>query len=274
MRTIHGISAVNRKRLESLHRQLKGPFSVEEAATVWKLDSTRARRLLAQLASSGWLSRVRRNAYTAVPLGATAPGEWREDPWIVAAKTFAPCYLGGWTACEHWGLTEQIFREIIVVTSRRVRHRVQDIQGTRVRIKVVSAARIFGLQTVRRGQSKVPLSDPTRTVLDLLDDPTMGGGMRHVAEVVRGYFEGSARDDARMVSDADRIGNRTIFKRLGYLIETLGLSAPDLSQTCRGRLSAGIGLLDPAAKPVGPILKRWGLRVNAKVEHVASSSAG
>ena len=78
----HGISVANRERLEALHRRLKGPFSVSEAAAIWSLDATRARRLVAYLAARGWLSRVRRDSYTTVPLGATSPKQWREVPGL------------------------------------------------------------------------------------------------------------------------------------------------------------------------------------------------
>jgi len=260
-----GISIQNRERLESLHRRLSGPFSVADAAAVWSLDAARSRRLAAYLANRGWLSRVRRDCYTAVPLGATSPRAWPEDPWVVAAKTFAPCYLGGWTACEHWGLTEQIFREIIVLTSRRPRHRRQEIQGTPFRIKVVDERRLFGLQDIWRGQHRVKVSDPSRTIVDLLADPPLGGGLRHVAEVVRNYFEGTLRDDETLARYARTFGSGAVFKRLGYLLETLHIAAPGLTEICREEMSTGLSPLDPGAKPAGRILKRWGLRLNVNL---------
>lgn len=260
-----GISVANRENLETLHRHMKGPFSVADAAQVWSLSAVRARRLVAYLASRGWLSRVRRDCYTTVPLGATSPKQWREDPWVVAAKTFAPCYLGGWTACEHWGLTEQIFREMIVFTTRRVRNRREEIQGTRFRVKVIADSRMFGLIDVWRAQNQVRLSDPSRTIVDLLDDPPLGGGMRHVAEVLRTYFEGTSRNDDLIADYAGRIGNRTVFKRLGYLLETLGITSVKITELCHQQMSKGISLLDPGAKPAGPILKRWKMRLNVKL---------
>ena len=32
-----------------------------------------------------------------------------EDPLVIAEKLFSPCYVGGWSAAEYWGITEQIF---------------------------------------------------------------------------------------------------------------------------------------------------------------------
>jgi predicted transcriptional regulator of viral defense system len=265
MVTSKGISKGSRQLLDELHRRFRGPFSVADAAGALALDLTRARRLLAHLAAQGWLSRVRRNAYVTVPLGAERPGEWREDPWIVASRVFAPGYLAGWTACEQWGLTEQIFRDVRVVTSKRVRERRHEIQGTVVLVKVVAPERIFGTRKIWRGEVQVEVSDPTRTIVDLLDDPAMGGGVRHVGDVLTAYFDSESRDDEKLASYAEKLGNRTVWKRLGFLLEALAIEAPGLVVLAEREISRGVSLLDPSAPPRGRILTRWNLRLNVDV---------
>jgi len=218
--------------------------------------------LLAYLARRGWLSRVRRGLYVTVPLDTRRPGEWIEDSWVVAVRTFEPCYLGGWTACQHWGLTEQLFRTILVVTARRVRHRDQEIQGTRYRLTVRGEEKLFGTVLVWRDRVRAPVSDPTRTIVDLLDDPALGGGIRMVADVVHEYLTGEHRDDTLLVDYADRLGNRAVFKRLGFVVEHLGVAAPDLVEASLSRRSAGIVALDPSVDAKGTIVRRWGVRKN------------
>ena len=106
--------------LEQLHRRTTGAFDVAEASRVLGIEHDETGRLLVYLARRGWLSRVRRGLYVAVPLDARRSGEWAEDPWVVAERVFSPCYIGGWSACEHWDLTEQVFRTLLVVTARAV----------------------------------------------------------------------------------------------------------------------------------------------------------
>jgi predicted transcriptional regulator of viral defense system len=259
-----GITADNRDRLEILHRRFSGPVSVEDATEPLGLETPRVRRLLAQFVTQGWLARLRRNVYRAVPLGASAPTEWREDPWLVAAHTFAPCYLAGWTACEHWGLTEQLFRDIVVVTNRLVRNREEEIQGTRYLLNVRRHGAFFGLRNVWRAQIAVPVSDPTRTVVDLLDSPALGGGIRSVGEILGNYFSGSHRDDKLLIDYAKKLGNRTVFKRLGFLVEMLRVEAPVVIDACGKKQSSGVSLLDPAGPRSGRIISRWNLRLNVE----------
>lgn len=263
-----GISAANRERLAILHRKMSAPFTVAEAAAALDMDPQASRRFLAYLAARGWLARLRRDLYVTVPLDATVPSEWHEDPWIIAAVTFRPCYIGGWSACEHWDLTDQVFRDVLVFTARPVRDRRPNIQGTNFRVKVVPEVQLFGTRTVWRRQVPVQVSDPSRTVADILSDPSLGGGIRHIAEVVTTYFQGPLRDDALLLKHAGRLDNRTLYKRLGYLLEALELDAPELTRACLREQSSGFSVLDPALPAEGPVLRRWNLRVNA---HISSS---
>jgi len=263
-RAVGGISASNRERLQRLH-QHGAPVDSATAAGLWETDIDAARSLLGYLARQGWLSRVRRGWYTPVPLESREPGEWSEDSWIVAALAFAPCYIGGWSACEHWDLTEQIFREVLVVTARPIRSRHTDIQGIPVRLKSRKLDKMFGTRTVWRSTVRVEVSDPSRTVVDILDDPQMGGGIRQVAAMVGEYFATEHRDDELVAQYADRLGNRTVFKRLGYILESLSIDAPRLLAVCRDQRSKGLTMLDPSAAAGGPIVRRWGLRVNVEL---------
>jgi hypothetical protein len=63
----------------------------------------------------------------------------------------SPCYIGGWSACAHWGLTEQVFRTLLVVTARRVRHRDVEIQGLPLHLTV----RASGVMTQHAGPARI-----------------------------------------------------------------------------------------------------------------------
>lgn len=261
-----GISRKNRELLNTLVRSTSGPFTVEEGENLLSLSSRRTRRLLAYLVARRWLARVRPGVYVVSPMETTKPHEWREDPWIVASKTLTPCYIGGWSACEHWGLTEQIFREIVVFTSRRLRRHVIRIQEATFRIKRISPDKMFGTKAVWKKQVRVSVSDPSRTLADILNDPGLGGGMKHVAGIVAAYFRGDLRDDRLLMEYAARLDNRTIYKRLGYLIEVLKLDAKALLEECGSRISSGITFLDPGVNKKGRIVRRWNLFLNVDIK--------
>ena len=97
---ISGISEKNRKLLDDLNRTQKGPFSSKEASKALGLPLKEVSTILTYFSAKGWLSRVRRGLYITVPLGTLNPREYKENPWVVANRVFAPCYIGGWRSEE------------------------------------------------------------------------------------------------------------------------------------------------------------------------------
>jgi len=111
----------------------------------------------------------------------------------------------------------------------------------------------------------VPVSDPSRTIIDVLDDPSIGGGIRHVASMVGEYLTAEHRNEGQLVEYGDRLGNRTVFKRLGWILEVLD-HGDALVEACLERRSAGLAKLDPTVDATGRIVRRWGLRVNVALD--------
>jgi predicted transcriptional regulator of viral defense system len=264
-RSLAGISPGNRRRLTALHRAARGPFTIDEAAEALELDRQRTAKLLAHWAAQGWLVRVRAGVYITVPLEAESAANWVEDPWAVLGRVFEPCYIGGWSACEHWGFTEQLFRDVVVFTAKPIRQRTGIIQGTPYVAKAIPEAKLFGTRRVWRRDVPANVSDPSRTIVDVLDDPSIGGGMRHVADVAAAYFASEHRDEDELLRYMERVGNRTAYKRLGFLVERNGIDAPQLVAECLSRLSSGYSKLEPEGPARGKLIRRWHLRENVSV---------
>lgn len=241
-------------------RQSRGPITPADASRVLGTTRSETSRQLARWAAQGWLTRVRRGLYIPIPIEASTTDIAIEDTWVVAAKLFSPCYIGGWSAASHWELTEQLFRETLVFSTRRPRARTVDAPGASFKIRTIRSDAMFGLKAVWRGKSKVNVSDPTRTILDILDAPAVGGGIRAAIDVIGAYLRSTHRDPVLLVQYADRLNNRAVFKRMGFLAETFFPDERQLIADCRKRLSTGIANLDPA-QPNARLIKRWRLRV-------------
>jgi predicted transcriptional regulator of viral defense system len=209
----------------------------------------------------GWVKRLRRGYYALVPLAALGQEQVLEDPWVMVPELFGPACIGGWSAAEHWGLTEQVFRSTCVLTTRPVRRKELVVQGLPFSLKHVRASAMFGTRPVWRGRTRVPVTDPAKTMIDMLDDPAIGGGIRHVADCLRGYLAREDVDAKQLIETAEKLGNGAVFKRLGFLAER-EVSAGDLVAACRARLTEGNAKLDPSM-PRGKLVKRWRLWVPA-----------
>lgn len=260
MRKLAGIGKSDRKQLTAVLRGTKGTVTVGDAARILKLPRTDAAKLLARWAQRGWLSRVRRGLYVPIPLEATSPDMPLEDPWLVAARLYSPCYIGGWSAAEYWDLTEQIFRTVVVMTTQRPRNRRPRIKDTDFLVRTVSQSAMFGLKPVWRGAAKVQVSDPSRTIVDFLNDPSLAGGLRPMTDMFRAYLTSSWCNLSLLLDYGDRLGNGAAFKRLGFLLTLYTPDDRDVIAQVEARLTTGNARLDSALR-CDALVTRWRLWV-------------
>lgn len=252
-------SKKGRARLAAVLRQGGEFVSIDDATAVLGVGRTDAAKLLSRWQEQGWLTRVRRGLYAAVPLTSGQGEHVIEDPWTLVPELFDPGYVGGASAAHHWDLTEQLFRSVFVYTTRPVRRSEQNVQGTPFVVRHIAERKLFGTKTLWRSRVKLQVSDPARTIIDMLDEPRAGGGIRHAADCLKAYFVRADASPDLLVDYAERLGNGAVFKRLGFLTEWAEGPA-SLVQACAARLTQGAVKLDPAL-PSPRLITHWGLRL-------------
>ncbi|MBU1782825.1 type IV toxin-antitoxin system AbiEi family antitoxin domain-containing protein [bacterium] len=262
MKALSGIGKLDRQRLAEIIRGTKGSVSVAEAAGILNISMTEVAKMLSRWAKKGWLSRIRRGIYVPVPLESRTSDTSLEDPWIIAQRLFAPCYIGGWSAMEYWGLTEQIFRDILIMTTQKPRERNIVIKGTKFILHTIPEKDIFGVSPIWREQIKVSVSDPARTILDMLTDPQLGGGIRFTMDIFTNYLKSDKRNITMLMEYAKRLDNGAVFKRLGYLLEKLSPEEKGAIELCRLKITQGNAKLDPSIKS-DRLVTRWRLWIPA-----------
>jgi predicted transcriptional regulator of viral defense system len=261
-------AAKRRTNLGLLARAAKGGLvGVADAQKVWGLSANAAVARLARYKRSGWLRHARRGLYLVVPLEADPRDPLTvQDPWILANEVFAPCYLAGWTAAHHWGLTERIFGSVFVASAASLRSTTCSVLGLEFRLAHFAAKRVRHAESISRGPHTMLVSGPELTLAEALVNPAWMGGIRHLAEVLRSYHDSSAWKPPLLIEKVRQSWSGAAFKRLGWLTERLFPRENELIEAClRGRTS-GLVSLDPAVTTPGRIQKRWGLRVNVDVE--------
>lgn len=258
---VHSLPA-SRARLAAVLRATKDVVSIDSTAKTLDLNRTEAAKLLSRWRAQGWLRRVGRGLYLPVPLDLSSSEQIVEDPWVLVPTLFGECYVGGWTAAHHWDLTEQLFNETLVFTTRRITTKRVTAQGVSFLLHHAGQKRLFGLKTIWRGTRRVSVSDPARTLIDMLAMPDTGGGIDHVADCLAAHAKASTFERDQLVSYAEQFGNGAVFKRLGFLADAR-LHDGELAAACRARLTKGYAQLDPAL-PSGHLHTAWRLWVPAR----------
>ena len=268
----------NKKRLSLLVQSARDFVRIEDAEKTLNLSRIQSAKLLSQWASQGWLRQVGVGIYIPVPLNLLDSRQVIEDPWILVPTLFSPAYIGGRTAAEYWDLTEQIFRDIVVFTTRPIRSRSVKSQSVTFSLKAVKKKKIFGTQIVWRGQTQVAVSDIYKTLIDILDNPSIGGGIQHISDCFTNFMkqkqyrklkDSSQKFDnykqwkehsfKKLISYSKQLGNGAVFKRLGFLSERHP-EGYDLAVACKKNLTQGNAKLDSSLK-CDHLVTRWRLWV-------------
>lgn len=237
------------------------------------LSEAHVRKLLHELARSGWLLRVQRGLY--VPLD-RATGAPRAHPYTVGTALVEPSAVSHWSALSQWGLSEQIPQVVTLSTprrsadrSRRRRARAQSpddhlwqIGPQRYRVVFVQPGHYFGTTEVWIAPTeRVSLYDRERALLDAFRHFHVFGSLAPALEMLEQHV--AELDLDRLVDYAARLRVASVSRRLGWALEQLGApAAPRRRLAALVSARAGPAPLDPTRPQRGPRNRTWGVIEN------------
>jgi predicted transcriptional regulator of viral defense system len=255
----HGLSAQRRKNLALLLSKEKEAITIDAAAQILGWEREKARSFLASLSRSGWLKLIKPGIFVPVPLSSDEPDLTEENELVLANYLYGHCYIGGWSAASYWGLTDQIFQKTWVMTSNFVRKKEETRAGHTYLLRHIPQDYFFGLHQEWVKQDKIVVSDPHKTIIDFanfINDFDLYG----LIDIFTEYLRSSHKNLDTLLAYAHQTKNRTMFKRLGFLLELYEPEAITYIQQCLENISKGPSQLSPNLKG-GIYIKRWHLKV-------------
>jgi len=178
------------------------------------------------------VSLVRKGALERIGRGLYIPSTFRSltEPETASSSVIAAqllegqtYYLGGLWALTFHRLTTQSHASILdaFVTKK---HRARILGSARVVFHLLRPELFrYGLQSAQIENASVRLSDPERTLLDLLDYPGVAGGLTSSIEFVQAAIP--LVNERQLVAYAVEGSRLSTCQRLGVLLERQGASA-------------------------------------------------
>ena len=256
-----GLGPQERLLLTSLAGEGKRIFRVDEALPYWS-SKQQAINALARLVKKGWLQRLERGLYMIVPLEAGPAGQWTDDPLVIATHLQPDGAVAYWSAIHYWNLTEQVPRTVFIQSLRQRNPSQTTILGVTYKFVRIKKDRFFGIVSRSSEGLKIKITDREKSFIDACDRPDLCGGILQVAQA---FKAGEPIDWDRMDSYLKKMGSGAIYKRLGYMIERLNISIPNIEdrlQNWRQSMSQGVDLLDLGGLQIGYVKTKWRVRVN------------
>ena len=242
-------------------------FSTAQARAALGTKDQDINKLLYHLARKRWLLRLEKGKYLILPLEAGIEGQYSAHEFVIAAHLVQPYSIAYASALAFHDLSDLVPSTVLVATrSRKAQVTIEEL-GLRFQFITLAPHKFFGFQTVIIEEQPVQITTPSKTLVDGLDRPDLCGGIIELAKGLERYAKDDA-DWAQLTADATKLGNRTVLKRLGYLIEVLGLEAGQWIEQWRDEISPGETLLDPRYGRRGPYHKGWKLRLNVDEEQL------
>jgi predicted transcriptional regulator of viral defense system len=238
----------------------KPTFNIDEARDVFSKDLPP--QFLDRLERKGWIRRIKRGKFAVIPLSSGETRVPQLHEFLIAMELVSPAAIAYWSALNHHGMTEQIPRTVFVATNHHVQKNTKETLGVTFQIISVQPKKFFGIEKDWINEQPFSITNKEKTIIDGLDLPKYVGGVGEIAKALAQSW--SDLNEEKLREYAVNIGNTAVGKRLGFLMESLGLGNPE---TLRKTLSFGAGFssLDPTLPKRGKHSRRWGLLINAEV---------
>ena len=228
---------------------------------LFALERRQAYRLISRLKSTGLVAEVEKGKYLLLGL---EPERVLSNPLFIGSHLTTPAYVSYWSALHYYGFTEQVPLTTFLATTKRKGPVM--FRGFRFRFVTVKPYKYFGYRRERLGDLPALIADEPKAIVDSLDLPDYAGGIGEVAKALRAALD--VLDVAVLIEYANRMTDKSLGSRLGYLLETLGHSAEGVIR------SASPVKLDPSGPRSGETVTRWQVIVNIPMNELLPTGVG
>ena len=206
------------------------------------------------------LTPIKRGFYVFTPLEAIPTGlrvnEFLIPPLFFPRKDY---YIGYSTMFNYYGFIDQLFQTVYVLNTSLFRERT--ICGASFKFLKVSRDRMYGIETIKVDDTDVQVSSRERTLVDLIYFNKPVGGVEKAVEILAKIVKEKGCDTKRLVEHASLFPNATVRKRIGVVLEGLGIEKTILAPLAESVKETAISSFKGSRK--GTLNKTWRVIIDA-----------
>ncbi len=237
--------------------------TAEDLDQLFKLSPDDRKQVVFRLKKKKILMPIKRGAYAFSPLEAGPEGTGVDE--ILIPPLFFPkknYYIGYSTMFNYYGFTEQFFQTVYVLnTAMRMERIICSISYKFIR---VSDNRMYGQEVIKVKNMDVSVSSKERTLIDLLYFNKPVGGINNAVQIFRQIVTEKKCDIMKLVEYTARFPNITTRKRIGLILDDLGISDAILDPLIESVQETAISSFNGSRK--GKLNKIWRIIINDSQE--------
>lgn len=233
-------------------------------------NETAVRKLLSDMTKHGLLMRLKEGLFYIIPYELDA--EFFIPDWHVLAgflTSGTDHYIGYYSALQIHGLITQPSLKEQIVVAKQLRPSEIKIKDVPFQFIYHNEKHFFGIKKIWTDSfNRVACSDLEKTFIDCLFKPDYAGGTVEIAKAIY-----TAKDKIRwqqLLDYAIKFDSQAVVKRLGFLLETLGLGS-EITDKLQQMKTSSYALLDTELPKNGKRISRWNILQNLATETIKSA---
>lgn len=226
--------------------------------------------LLSDMTRRGLLMRLKDGLFYIIPYEQDAESFIPDRHSIVEYLVGdADHYIGYYSALEiHNLITQPSLKEQIVV-SKQIRPSEIKIKNVPFQFIYHNEKHFFGKQKIWIDNfNKVSCSDLEKTFIDCLFKPEYAGGVVEIAKAI--YVSRDKIKFDKLLDYAIKFDSQAVIKRLGFLLETLGIEDEIIDELQKIKTASYV-VLDTELPKTGKRHNRWSIQQNLETETIKSA---
>lgn len=216
-------------------------FTLEHVSALTGKDTDYIKVYLKRLERRGIVHSLQRNRYTV-----------QEDPLIVSTSIIWPSYVSIWYALRYHGLTEQLPGTIDVLTTSSKSRRRIDFQGSTLLFTTIPSRYLFGYTKIEVSGFNVFMADPEKAIIDSVVLRRIS--LSEVFDVLKNNID--RLSSGRIIEHCLRMKNRSAMKRIGWMLEELGIPGIEVMKKNLYRTRIPLDYSLPSGGSIDP---EWGI---------------
>ncbi len=141
------------------------------------------------------------------------------DALIVSSKIIWPSYLSCWTALNYHNLTEQLSKDIFVITTRTRKRSILNFENSRIILIKVKPKYFFGFKKESYNNFTIFIAEPEKALIDSVLFKKIS--FSEIYSIIK--ERKSEIDMEKFVYYLLKIKNKTLIKRFGFLLDSIGI---------------------------------------------------
>lgn len=184
-------------------------FDTKVVKSIVKKDVRYVHLFLHRLKKSGDVFEIERDKYTV-----------HRDAFLIASRIAWPSYISMWSALRFYNLTEQIPHSVWVVTTRKRRKNRINFANTNILFVLTKPKYFFGFKKINFKGFEIFVSEPEKAVIDSILFRRIS--VSEIFSILKSNLRSFSIN--RLLSYAVKTNNKALIKRLGFLLDRLGLN--------------------------------------------------